>query len=296
MITVMGATGNVGRRITERLLAGGEQVRAVGRNPGVLAALADAGADPLAGDVSDPAFLTGAFSGADAVHTMLPFDPASPDFRGHQDRLGAATAAAVRGSGVAHVVAQSSLGAGLPAGTGFLSSLHDQEQRLRALPGVNVLFLRPGLFQETIAAAAEVIGSLGIHADAVAPDVPVPMIATRDVAEVAAAALRGRDWSGHQVRELLGPRDLTYREATRILGAVLGRPDLDYVRLPDEQMIAALVEAGFSPDAAGLQVAMGRALSDRTIVSRQGRSALTSTPTRFEDVVAELIASTQVPG
>lgn len=295
MITVMGATGNVGRKITELLLAGGERVRAVGRNPRTLAALADAGAEPVPGDVSDPVFLTRAFDGADAVHTMLPFDPASPDFRAHQELLGGAIAAAVRDSGVTHVVAQSSLGADLPTGTGFISSLHDQEQRLRGLSGVNVLFLRPGLFQETIAAAAEVVAGLGFHADAVAPDVPVPMIATRDIAEVAAAALRARDWSGHQVRELLGPRDLTFIEATRILGVALGRPDLDYVRLPDEQMVTALVEAGFSEDAAGLQVAMGRALSEGTIVSRQGRSPQTSTPTRFEDVVGELLGVTEVP-
>lgn len=246
MITVMGATGNVGCKITEALLAAGERVRAVGRNPHALAALADAGADPVAGDVSDPAFLTRAFDGAVAVHTMLPFDPAEPDFRAHQDRLGGAIVAAVRDSGVTYVVAQSSIGADASSGTGFISSLHDQEQRLRELP-VNVLYLRPGLFQETIAAAAEVVESLGFHADAVAPDVPVPMIATRDIAEVAAAALRGRDWRGHQVRELLGPRDLTFTEATRILGAALGRPDLDYVRLPDDQMAAALVEAGSRP-------------------------------------------------
>jgi uncharacterized protein YbjT (DUF2867 family) len=289
MITVMGATGQVGRQITEQLLEAGESVRAIGRNPRTLAALAAAGAEPFCGDAADIAFLTRAFRGADAVHTLLPYDPTTPDFRAGQQRLGEAIVAAVRDAGVRHVVALSSLGADLPAGTGFIASLHAQEQRLRRLTDVNVLVLRPGLFFESITAAVDLVRALGVNADAVAADAPVPMIATRDVAEVAAAALAAHDWTGVQVRELLGPSDLTYTEATRILGAAIGRPDLEYVRLPDAEMVQALVQAGFSPDTAVLHVEMGRALSDGTIVSLAGRTEATATPTPFEAVVADLV-------
>lgn len=58
------------------------------------------------------------------------------------------------------------------------------------------------------------------------------MIATRDIADVAARALRQRDWRGVVVRELLGERDLTFAEATRIIGARIGKPDLSYVQFP----------------------------------------------------------------
>jgi uncharacterized protein YbjT (DUF2867 family) len=290
MITVMGATGQVGSQIVRRLLAVGEQVRAVGRNPHALAELAAEGAETHAGDAGDAAFLASAFRGADAVHTMLPYSPTAPDFRAEQARLGEAIVVAIRDSGVRTVVAQSSLGADVPAGTGFIAaSLYPQEQRLRALKDVDVLFLRPTLFFESIAAAVDVIEQVGVNVDAVDPDLPVPMIATRDIAEVAAVALRSRDWVGFEARELLGPCDLTYVEATRILGEAIGRPGLEYVRLPDEQMVAALVEAGFSPDTAALHVEMGRALSTGTIRSRDGRTPRTSTPTRFEDVVSELL-------
>jgi uncharacterized protein YbjT (DUF2867 family) len=289
MITVMGATGQVGRQITERLLEAGESVRAIGRNPRTLAALAAAGAETFCGDAADVAFLTRAFRGAVAVHTLLPYDPTTPDFRAEQKRLGEAIVTAVRDTGVRHVVALSSLGADLPVGTGFIASLHAQEQRLRRLTDVNVLILRPGLFFESITAAVDLVRALGINADAVAADAPVPMIATRDVAEVAAAALAAHEWTGVQVRELLGPSDLTYTEATSILGAAIGRPDLEYVRLPDAEMVEALVQAGFSPDTAVLHVEMGRALSDGTIVSLAGRTEATATPTPFEAVVADLV-------
>ena len=39
MVTVMGAAGNTGRKITELLLDAGEEVRALGRSPDKLAEL-----------------------------------------------------------------------------------------------------------------------------------------------------------------------------------------------------------------------------------------------------------------
>jgi uncharacterized protein YbjT (DUF2867 family) len=290
MITVMGATGHVGSQITRKLLAAGQPVRAIGRNPKALAELAAEGAETVAGDAADAAFLTRAFTGADAVHTMLPYSPTSPDFRAEQARLGEAIVTAIRDSGVSKVVAQSSLGADLASGTGFIAaSLYPQEQRLRAVDGIDLLVLRPTLFFESIVEAVELIKAMGVNADVVDPDVPLPMIATRDIAEVAAAALRTRDWTGVEVRELLGPQDLTYTEATRILGAAIGRPDVQYVRLPDEEMVAALVQAGFSPDVAALHVEMGRSLSTGMITPREGRTPRSTTPTRFTDVVSELL-------
>jgi hypothetical protein len=49
-----------------------------------------------------------------------------------------------------------------------------------------------------------VIKQEGINGDSVAPDLAVPMIATHDIADVAAKALKARDWEGVVVRELLG--------------------------------------------------------------------------------------------
>lgn len=290
MITVMGATGHVGRQITHQLLAAGEPVRAIGRNPATLASLAEAGAEIAVGDAADAEFLAEVLRGSDAVHTLLPYDPTAPDFRAEQAHFGEAIVAAVCASGVRRVVALSSLGADIPAGTGFIAaSLHPQEERLRGLTGVDLLLLRPTLFFDSIVAGLPFVEAMGVNADAVDPHVPVPMIATRDVAAAATEALLSRDWSGVQVRELLGPCDLTYTQATRILGAAIGKPDLQYVRLPDEDMTGALVEAGFSPDTAALHVEMGRALSNGILVPSGGRTPANTTPTRFEDVVADLL-------
>ena len=72
MITVMGATGHVGGRITELLLDAGEPVRALGRSTDKLASAVGRGASVLTGDAGDVSFLTQAFRGADAAFTLLP--------------------------------------------------------------------------------------------------------------------------------------------------------------------------------------------------------------------------------
>lgn len=289
MITVMGATGNTGGQITERLLDAGERVRAVGRSASRLAALERAGAEPRVGEASDPAFLTEAFRGADAVYTLMPYDPRSSDYLGDQRRLGESIVESIRDAGVGHVVALSGVGAEQPSGTGFIVSLHAQEQRLRALTGTDILALRAGSFFEVFHEALGLIAEEGINADAVAPDVRIPMIATGDISEVAAEALRARDWEGFVVRELLGQRDLSYAEATRIIGERIGQPELEYVQLPDAEMAAVLTEAGFSAQVAGLHLEFTRALSEGRIRAREERGPRNTTATRFEafaDVLA----------
>jgi uncharacterized protein YbjT (DUF2867 family) len=114
------------------------------------------------------------------------------------------------------------------------------------------------------------------------------MIATRDIADAAARALVARDWTGLTVRELLGPRDLSYAEATRILGVHLGRPDLPYVQVPYADLARALVRAGFAEDVASLHAELARGINEGRVRSLEGRTAANTTPTRFEDFAAAL--------
>jgi uncharacterized protein YbjT (DUF2867 family) len=91
------------------------------------------------------------------------------------------------------------------------------------------------------------------------------------------------------IRELLGPRDLTYTEVAAAIGGAIGEPDLQYVQLPDEELVAILTEAaGFSPDFAAQFVEFNQALSEGRLHSLEGRSESNTTPTEFEQFAAEL--------
>jgi len=291
MITVMGATGQTGSKIARALLAAGEEVRALGRSREKLAALAADGAEARAGDTADAGFLTEAFRGAEAVYTLLPTDRRAPDYAARQREEGLAIVEAIRDAGVRRVVALSSLGAEVPAGTGVIAGLHEQEERLRALEGVDLLLVRPVSFFENYFDQLELVRSQGIVADSVAPDLAIPMVATRDVADVAARALATRDWHGVAVRELLGPRDLAPVEAARILGERIGKPELPYVALGYEEMAGALVEAGLSESFARLYVEMTRAFNEGRVGPLAGRTPENTTPTRFEDFADEWAAA-----
>jgi uncharacterized protein YbjT (DUF2867 family) len=126
-------------------------------------------------------------------------------------------------------------------------------------------------------------------ADGVGSDVPMPMIASKDIADAAIAALLSRDWHDVQVRELLGQRDISYAECARILGERLGRPDLPYVQLPYEEMARGLQEAGFSADLAGRYVELALGINERIVKSLEGRRPENTTATSFEAFVAEVV-------
>ena len=285
----MGATGNTGRMVSERLLEGGSDVRALGRSADRLAGLVAKGAEAAVGEAADAGYLTGAFRGADAVYTLIPPDVQVEDYSAFQDQVGEAIVGAIKESGVGHVVFLSSIGADQPAGTGPIAGLHRQEGRLRSLEGVDVLALRPGFFFENHFETLGLIKHQGINGGAVAPDTSLPMIATRDIAEVAAKALVERDFSGFVVRELLGPRDLTMAKANGIIGEAIGNPDLAYVQFRYEDFEASLAQMGLSASVAALYTEMARAFNAGKVRSLEGRSAANTTPTSFETFAAEVL-------
>jgi uncharacterized protein YbjT (DUF2867 family) len=282
MITVMGATGHVGGRIAELLLEADEKVRALGRSAEKLAGLAGRGATVLTGDAGDAVFLTKAFRDADAAFTLLPPDLHATDLRRQADAQGVAIVTAIRDSGLRHVVFLSSVGADLAEGTGPIAGLHAQEERLWRLSGVNVLILRPTYFFENFFDTLGLIKHQGINGGPIAPNLPFPMIATRDIADVAARALRQRDWRGVVVRELLGERDITFAEATRIIGTRIGKPDLPYVQFAYSDFTASLVQMGISSNVAQLYAEMARAINEGRVKSREERRPENTTPTAFE--------------
>jgi uncharacterized protein YbjT (DUF2867 family) len=259
-------------------------VRALGRSESKLAELKRAGAEVLAGDTNDVVFLAKAFREADAVYTLLLTDQRARDYRAEQDRQGDAIEKAIRDSRVRYVVALSSIGADLDQG-GVIAGLHAQEERLEKIDGINLLLLRLVSFFENFYSSLALIKQEGINGDSVEADLAIPMVATRDIADAAAKALMARDWTGVVVRELLGPSDISYSEATRILGERIGKPDLQYVQFSYEDQANALVQAGLSESFAKLYVEMTRAFNEGRI--KPTRTPENTTPTRFEDFANE---------
>ncbi|WP_157615933.1 NAD(P)H-binding protein [Variovorax paradoxus] len=289
MYVLLGSNGNITSKVAALLLAEGTAaVRVIGRNAGSLASLKAAGADVAAGDIADADFLARAFAGAAAVYTMIPTDYAAHDMAAEQDRLGDAIARAVAAAEVKRVVNLSSVGAHVNSGTGPIAGLHRQERRLDELAGVDVLHVRPGYFFENHLAAIEMIRSIGAYADMTAPDSPLPMVATADIAQVIARELRTPSGKGKRVLHLRAPSLYTMKEATALLGEAIGRPDLAYVQSDPEQAKAALMQQGFSASAAAQLAEMSEAFSLGRLDGEYDKGPTEITPTTLADFAARV--------
>lgn len=256
-------------------------MRAIARDKNRLKALADQGAEIRPGSLDDAEFLTQTMDGADAVFAMIPPDLHAENYSAYQDRLGEAIATALRQSKVPYVVNLSSLGADLPAGTGPIAGLHLQEQRLNRLDA-NVLHLRPASFMENLLATIPMIREMGIMGSSAKPDLTTTMIATRDIGTVGADRLNRSDFKGKTVLHLLGSRDVSMAEVTRILGAAIGKPDLPYVQFSYEDAENGMIQAGLSPDAAKQLVEIDRALNEG-LIKPVPRTPESTTPTTLEE-------------
>jgi uncharacterized protein YbjT (DUF2867 family) len=162
------------------------------------------------------------------------------------------------------------------------------EKRLAQIKGLHALHLRAGYFMENTLAQIGIIKSFGMMAGPVRADVLLPMIATRDIGVAAAEALLRLDFEGQKTQELLGPRDMTYTEAAKIIGTAIGRPGLAYIQLPDEQVIQAMTEMGISRNMAELLCEMSAAINSGYMKALEPRSAKNTTPTPFETFVEEV--------
>jgi len=118
-------------------------------------------------------------------------------------------------------------------------------------------------------------------------DVLLPMIATRDIGVAASEALLRLDFEGQKTQELLGPRDVTYAEATRIIGRAIGKPAVAYIQLPDEQVIQAMTGMGISRNMAQLICEMSAAINSGYMKPLEPRSTANTTPTSFETFVED---------
>ncbi len=288
---ICGATGNVGGKIAETLLAAGEPVRAIGRERVRLGPLAAKGAEPWPGDIGDSSFLAKAFTGARALFALIPPKLDDPDYRGYQNRIMESITAAVAKARVPRVVTLSSIGAHLPEGTGPILGLHHLEKKLDEIHDAAVVHLRPAYFMENHLWSIHVIRDQGITGSPVRPDIPIPMVATKDIAHAASRLLLEGTFTGHAVRYLLGPRDLTLSEAARILGRAIGKPDLRYVQFPEEKAREAMSGMGMSASAVEAMLEMQRGFNEGKIRPTRDRDAESTTPTTLEEFAETVFAA-----
>jgi NADH dehydrogenase len=225
MILVVGATGQLGSKITSGLLARSRDVRVLSR-PASADQAAHLGADVVLGDLKDRPSLDAACAGVDTVITT-----ANSVRRGGDDTVSSVDASgtrslieAARAAGVRRFIYTSVLGAAPDSPVPFLAAKAANEAHLRE-SGLAWTVLAPNAFMESW--PARVVGAPAL---AGAPVVIVgegrrrhTFVAEDDVAAFAVAAVENPH-AVHQRVAIGGPEALSWRDVVALYERVVGQP------------------------------------------------------------------------
>src|SRR5215475_3435836 len=278
-IVITTPTGNIGSRALKQLLQAGAEVSVIVRQPEKLPDSIRNRVKVYQGSLTDAALVTRAFQGATAALWLTPPSFTHPDVDAYHNELGEVAATAIQESKIPYVVNISSAGAQL-ANAGPISGLGVVERRLNEV-AENVIHLRPGFFMENYLLDLESIKKDGAVYSLIPDDMPYPIIATQDIGDVAAELLLQTKWSGRSARGLLGPADLTFAEAARILSDSIGKP-VKHVQITPDQAYQAFLGFGASPGFAKGLVEMYQALARPGAVTEL-RTRQTTTPTTLRE-------------
>ncbi|GAB4037441.1 NmrA family NAD(P)-binding protein [Spirosoma jeollabukense] len=241
-VVITGSLGHIGKPLAEELVQKGHTVIVISSKPDKQSAIETLGATAAIGSLEDVDFLASTFTGTDAVFAMIPPNYAELDQLAYYRRIGSNYAQALQGSGVNHVIHLSSYGAHLAKGTGFILGSYHTENIINELPDVAITHLRPGYFYYNLYSLVDMIKEQGIMGAVYGGDDKLVMVAPSDIAAVAAEEL-GKPVMGRHIRYVASD-DRSASEVAHMLGAAIGKPDLQWLTFSEEQVKEALTKSG----------------------------------------------------
>jgi uncharacterized protein YbjT (DUF2867 family) len=270
-IIVTGSLGHISRPLVEKLTAAKHEVTVISSNADRKKEIEALGAKAAIGSVSDLAFVTDTFKGADAVYTMVPPTFSASNWKQHIAGIGKIYAQAIAATGVKNVVNLSSIGAHMPEGCGPVSGLYHVEQALNALDGVNVKHLRPGFFFYNFFANIGMIKHMGIIGGNYGEGTRLIVADTSDIADVVAEELLHLSFEGKSVKYIVSDEKTT-DEVASILGKAIGKPDLKWINFTDADTVGGMLQNGVPEDVAKNYAEMGAAMRSGEMAAEYNKS------------------------
>lgn len=214
-ILVTGSTGTIGRQVVDRLVTQGASVRALTRTPDE--SRFSAGVVVVAGDMTDVASMRAALKGVD---TLFLLNAVVPD----EVTQALITLGLAREAGIERIVYFSVFNSDRFTDVPHFTGKYTVERAIEQL-NLPATILRPAYFFQNDLMHKD---ALLHHATYPVPigDVGVSMVDTRDIADIAAAALLRRQRAAtplpREVIEIVGPDALTGKSMAALWSDVLG--------------------------------------------------------------------------
>jgi NAD(P)H dehydrogenase (quinone) len=244
---VIGATGRVGSEIVRGLLARGDPVAALVRDPDKSrrAFGEPDGLQIRPTRLDDPRDLTEAFAGIRALFIAM----GSIGIEGVLQRIAIIAAAGI--SSIEQVTRLSVLNASADS-LGINQRAHYSIDQFAASTAVAYSTIRPAIFSASLLAAAREVRASRTWTG-IAGSGRVALIDHRDAAEVALRVLTDRSlWGAHH--DLTGPVPMSWPEALELLSAELGEP-VTFRVAAEHEFLESLIGAGVPAGTAELLIA-----------------------------------------
>lgn len=260
MHIILGGTGHVGSAAASALLARNEPVTVVTRRAEHGEPWRKRGAEVAVVDVHDSDALREVFRKGRRAFLLNPPAPTSMDTDVEERKTVAAIVAALDGSGLEKVVAESTGGARPGERCGDLNVLYGLEQALAAQP-IPASIIRAGYYYSNWDASLDTARDEGVVHTLFPVDFDLPMVAPEDLGEVAARLLTEPvDSTGLHYVE--GPRRYSANDVAAAFAKALGK-QVQAVATPREQWVDAFKQMGFSNAAAESYARMTQAVVDK---------------------------------
>ena len=256
-IVLTGSLGNISRPLAIQLMAKGHSVTIISSNAGKQKEIEALGAKAAIGTVEDANFLTRTFQTADAVYCMETFDFFKPDFDYLQyvGNIANNYKQAIQQSGLKKVIHLSSIGAHTSEGVGILKFHHLAESILQQISEeVVIKFIRPVGFYVNLFGQIPTIKSQGIFVSNFGSNKKEPWVSPLDIAEVIAEEFES-PFTGRKIRYVASD-EVSANEIAQTLGKAIGKPDLKWITVSDEDYLNGLLNFGMNKQIATDYVAM----------------------------------------
>jgi len=237
-IIVTGSLGQISKPLTEELVQKGHSVTVISRKPERQREIEAMGADAAIGTMEDADFLTAAFTDADAVYCMISSGDVNTIFGNYKQ--------AIRQANVKRVIHLSSVGVHTDKNNGFLRDFYIAENILNELPAdIAITHLRAAGLYSNLFRFVDEIKTQGVITSNYGADDETPWVSPLDIAAVVVEeiAIPSKD---RKVRYVASD-EATCNEVAGIIGSAIGKPDLKWERISDEQMRNRLIASGMNP-------------------------------------------------
>jgi len=237
-IILTGSLGHISKPLAVELVAKGHDVTVVSSKPGRKEEIEALGATAAIGVLEDAGFLAATFAGADAVYTMVPppnFTAPAFDLLPHVRSIVTNFATAIRQAGVGRVVHLSSIGAHMAKDSGLIRFHYEAEGILSELTGTDITFMRPVGFYYNLLSFVPAIRNFGFIASNYGADDLIPWVSPIDIAASVAEEIVKPAAAGRNVI-YVASEELTCNQVAAILGNAIGKPDLKWNLITDEQL------------------------------------------------------------